>query len=102
MESESREMETPGEETQPQPEAAAAAATPAAPPASAAGGNPPTAKPVPVSGVLTRRLFILGCFWSTLALAVVGLTGPSLDFWWPRTVAGAARRGFVSADRVPT
>jgi len=101
MESESREMETPGEDTQPQPEPAAAAATPAALQARAASVDTPIAKPVPVSGVLTRRLFILGGFWSTLALAVVGLTGPSLDFWWPRTVAGAARKVFVSSDRVP-
>jgi cytochrome b6-f complex iron-sulfur subunit len=94
-------METPGEDTQPQPEPAAAAATPAALQARAASVDTPIAKPVPVSGVLTRRLFILGGFWSTLALAVVGLTGPSLDFWWPRTVAGAARKVFVSSDRVP-
>jgi|SRR3990170_1015495 len=99
MESESQETEAQGEVPQPRPEPLAA--TPAAPRASAATVETPIAKPVPARGVLTRRLFILGGFWSTLALAVVGLTGPSLDFWWPRTVAGAARRVFVSADRVP-
>jgi len=101
MESESQGTEAQGEVPQPQPEPAAVATTPAAPRASAATVETPIAKPVPARGVLTRRLFILGGFWSTLALAVVGLTGPSLDFWWPRTVAGAARRVFVSADRVP-
>ena len=101
MESENREMETPGEDTQPQPEPAAAAATPAALQARAASVDTPIAKPVPVSGVLTRRLFILGGFWSTIGLAIVGLAGPSLDFWWPRTVAGAARKVFVSPDRIP-
>ena len=99
MESENQEMEAPGEGARPQPEPAAA--TPAAAQAAAATVDTPIAKPVPSRGVLTRRLFILGGFWSTIALAFVGLTGPSLDFWWPRTVAGAARRVFVSADRVP-
>jgi hypothetical protein len=59
------------------------------------------ATPVPRRNVLTRRLFILGGFWSTLTLAFVGLVGPSLDFAWPRRVAGASRKVFVSADRVP-
>ena len=90
MESESQQTAAPGEGAQPQPEPAAAATV-----------DTPIARPVPPRGVLTRRLFILGGFWSTLALAFVGLTGPSLDFWWPRTVAGAARRVFVSSDRVP-
>jgi cytochrome b6-f complex iron-sulfur subunit len=101
MESESQGTEAQGEVPQPRPEPPAVAAMPPAPRASAAAVETPIAKPVPARGVLTRRLFILGGFWSTLALAVVGLTGPSLDFWWPRTVAGAARRVFVSADRVP-
>ncbi|MDP2674703.1 MAG: ubiquinol-cytochrome c reductase iron-sulfur subunit [Dehalococcoidia bacterium] len=101
MESESQETEAPSEGAQPQLEPAAAAAPPAAPRASVATVDTPIARPVPARGVLTRRLFILGGFWSTIALAFVGLTGPSLDFWWPRTVAGAARKVFVSADRVP-
>ena len=101
MESESQETEAPSEGAQTLPEPAAAAATPAAPQASVVTVETPIARPVPARGVLTRRLFILGGFWSTIALAFVGLTGPSLDFWWPRTVAGAARKVFVSADRVP-
>jgi cytochrome b6-f complex iron-sulfur subunit len=101
MESESQETEAQGEGAQPQPEPAAMAATPVVPPAPVATVATPIAKPVPARGVLTRRLFILGGFWSTIGLAFVGLAGPSLDFWWPRTVAGAARKVFVSADRVP-
>ena len=101
MESESQETEAQTEGAQPQPEPATAAAQPLAAQPAAATIDTPIAKPVPPRGVLTRRLFILGGFWSTLALAFVGLTGPSLDFWWPRTVAGAARRVFVSSDRVP-
>src|SRR3989337_2377467 len=89
MESESQETEAPSEGAQPQPEPAAPAAPLAAAQALAATVDTPIAKPVPARGVLTRRLFILGGFWSTIALAFVGLAGPSLDFWWPRTVAGA-------------
>jgi len=101
MESESQQTEAPGEGAQSQPEPAAAAATPAATQASAATIDTPIAKPVPARAVVSRRLFILGGFWSTLALAFVGIVGSPLDFWWPRTVAGAARKVFVSADRVP-
>jgi len=97
MESENPQPDAPGEEAQPEP----AVAQPTPQPAALATVDTPIAKPVPPRGVLTRRLFILGGFWSTIGLAVVGLAGPSLDFWWPRTVAGAARRVFVSADRVP-
>jgi len=100
MESESQQTEAPGEGAQPQPEPAAAA-TPAATQASVATVDTPIAKPVPARPVVSRRLFILGGFWSTLALAFVGIVGSPLDFWWPRTVAGAARKVFVSADRVP-
>ena len=101
MESESQETEAQTEGAQPQPEPATAAAQPPAAQPAAVTIDTPIAKPVPPRGVLTRRLFILGGFWSTLALAFVGLTGPSLDFWLPRTVAGATRRVFVSPDRVP-
>src|SRR3990172_10184060 len=102
MESESQKTEANKEAPQPHPEPARPAPHPsAAQPAAAATIDTPIARPVPPRGVLTRRLFILGGFWSTLALAFVGLTGPSLDFWWPRKVAGAARDVFVSADRVP-
>jgi cytochrome b6-f complex iron-sulfur subunit len=100
MESETQEPqseEAPAEEAQAE---AAPAAAALAPPAVAAVDTP-VARPVPPRHVLTRRLFILGGFWSTIALAFVGLLGPSLDFSWPRTVAGAARDVFVSPDRIP-
>jgi len=99
MESENRETEQPDEGAKQQPEPDGA--TPVAAQAMAATVDTPIAKPVPRQGVLTRRLLILGGFWSTIGLALVGLAGPSLDFWWPRTVAGAARKVFVSPDRIP-
>ena len=99
METESRESGQPGEGAGQQPEADGAA--PAAVQATASTVDTPIATPVPRQGVLTRRLLILGGFWSTIGLAIVGLAGPSLDFWWPRSVAGAARKVFVSPDRIP-
>lgn len=95
MESEIEREQTEGAQGQPEPAGAVAQ------PSAAATVDTPIARPVPPRAVLTRRLFILGGFWSTLALALVGLLGPSLDFSWPRKVAGAAREVFVSADKVP-
>ena len=79
-----------------QPQPAAAAEQPVA-----ATVDTPVATPVPKRAVFTRRLFILGGFWTTISLAMVGLVGPSLDFFWPRNPAGAAREVFVSEDDVP-
>jgi len=79
-----------------QPQPAAAAEQPVA-----ATVDTPVATPVPPRAVFTRRLFILGGFWTTISLAMVGLVGPSLDFFWPRNPAGAAREVFVSPDLVP-
>ncbi len=94
MESETEEPQ--GEGAQAQPEATAAQEVPVA------TVDTPVAKPVPARPVLTRRLFILGGFWSTIGLAMVGLLGPSLDFAYPRKgVAGAARDVFVSSQRIP-
>ncbi len=93
MESNTEGPQSEGAQEQPEP---AAAEQPA--PATV---DTPVATPVPKRHVVTRRLFILGGFWSTLALALVGLMGPSLDFSWPRRVAGAARDVFVSPDRIP-
>ena len=61
------------------------------------------AKPVPPRGaVVSRRVLILGGFWTTLHLAVVGVLGPPLDFAWPRrSAAGFGGDIFVSADQVP-
>ena len=61
----------------------------------------PVAKPVPKKGAITRRVFILGGFFSTLGLAVVGLVGPSLDFMWIRNVKGFGGPIAVGPDRIP-
>jgi cytochrome b6-f complex iron-sulfur subunit len=66
------------------------------------GIQTPVAKPVPRRPVVTRRVFILGGFWSSMFLAVVGTLGAPLDFLWPRRrAAGFGGRVFVSADQVP-
>ena len=93
MESEAQEPQ--GEGTQAQPQPATAQQAPAA------TVDTPVAKPVPKRGVLTRRLLILGGFWSTIGLAMVGLLGPSVDFMWPRKVAGGARKVFVNSNIIP-
>ena len=95
MRSESEDPQ--GEAGQEQPQDAAAEAQQAA----GATVDTPVARPEPTRPVLTRRLFILGGFWSTIGLALVGLLGPSLDFAWPRKVTGAATKVFVSPDRIP-
>lgn len=61
----------------------------------------PVAQPVPKRRVLSRRMLILGGFWSTLGLAAIGLLGSPLNFAWPREVAGAARDIAVGPDRIP-
>ncbi len=92
MESDTEEPQPAGAQPQPEP----AAEQPAAPTV-----DTPVATPVPKRHVLTRRLFILGGFWTTISLALVGLIGPSLDFFYPRKVTGAARDVFVASDRIP-
>ncbi|MEE8345719.1 MAG: ubiquinol-cytochrome c reductase iron-sulfur subunit [Dehalococcoidia bacterium] len=67
----------------------------------AATVDTPVATPVPSRPIVTRRLFVLGGFWSLMGLALVGMVGPSLDFAWTRNPAGAARDVFVSPDLVP-
>ena len=61
----------------------------------------PVAKPVPKRRVLSRRVFILGGFWSGLMLAIVGLIGSPLDFAWPRKLAGFGGPIPVTKDRIP-
>ena len=85
-----------GKERQEQPGAARGAQ-----PAPEQAIDMPVAKPVPKRPILTRRVFILGGFWSTLGLALVGLLGPSLDFAWTRDPAGAARAVRVPKDSIP-
>lgn len=73
----------------------------AASPARSLAVDTPVAKPVPQRNVVTRRLFILGGFWSGLALAVVAIAGSPLDFIWPRNLRGFGGPIPVSPDRVP-
>ena len=88
--------------------AAPAGGTPAqAAPARAASAaqslavDTPVAKPLPKRNVLTRRIFILGGFWSAFSLLMVGLLGSPLDFMWIRKVKGFGGPIPVSPDRVP-
>ncbi len=61
----------------------------------------PIAKPVPRRPVFSRRVFVLGGFWSGLILAIVGLAGPSFDFIYPRNVKGFGGPIPVTPDRIP-
>lgn len=62
----------------------------------------PVAKPAPArKGVISRRVFILGGFWSGLLLAIVGLLGSPLDFLWPRKLEAFGRAYTVLASSVP-
>lgn len=61
----------------------------------------PVAKPVPKRQVLTRRLFLLGGFWSGLGLVAVALLGSPLDFMWPRNLRGFGGPIPVTPDRIP-
>jgi cytochrome b6-f complex iron-sulfur subunit len=74
---------------------------PAAQPARSIVVDTPVAKPVPKRDVITRRVFLLGGFWSTLGLAIVGLTGGPLDFMWPRNLEGFGGPITVPPDQVP-
>ncbi len=61
----------------------------------------PIAKPSPKRRVISRRLFVLGGFWSGLLLAVVGILGSPLDFIWPRKLTGFGGPVSVTKDRIP-
>ena len=70
-------------------------------PARSIAVDTPVAKPVPRRDVITRRIFLLGGFWSAFALAAVGVLGSPLDFLWPRNLKGFGGPITVTADRVP-
>ena len=61
----------------------------------------PVAKPVPQRHVLTRRVFLLGGFWSAFGLLVVGMLGAPLDFMWLRKTGGFGGPISVSPDKIP-
>lgn len=61
----------------------------------------PVARPMPKRGLLTRRVFMIGSFWSGLLAAVVGLLGAPLDFMWPRKLEAFGGTYVVPAAEVP-
>jgi len=61
----------------------------------------PVAKPVPKRSVVTRRLFLLGGFWTGMSALIVGVTGAPLSFMWLRKLTGFGGPISVSADRIP-
>ena len=61
----------------------------------------PVAKPVPRRDVITRRVFILGGFWSAMMLAIVGFLGSPLDFMWPRKLGAFGLPLVIPAKDVP-
>jgi cytochrome b6-f complex iron-sulfur subunit len=80
----------------------ASQAQPAAPVAARSiAVDTPVAKPVPQRQVVSRRVFVLGGFWTSLMLAFVGLVGSPLNFVWPRKIGGFGGPIPVSADRIP-
>lgn len=66
------------------------------------GVRTPVARPLPKrAGLISRRVFVAGGFWSGLLLAAVGLLGSPLDFMWPRKLAAYGRPYTVLAADVP-
>ncbi len=61
----------------------------------------PVAKPVPKRPLVSRRVFIVGGFWSGLMLAMLGILGSPLDFMWPRKLSGFGGPIPVTKDRLP-
>jgi len=61
----------------------------------------PVARPVARREVITRRIFLLGGFWSAFGLAMVGLLGSPLDFMWPRNLKGFGGPITVTPDLIP-
>lgn len=71
-------------------------------PMRAIAADTPVAKPVPRRDLVTRRVFMLGGFFSMIGLMVVGLAGTSLDMIWPRNIKGFGGPINVTPDRIPT
>ncbi len=62
----------------------------------------PVATPAPKPGpIVSRRVIVLGGFWSALGLALLGLFGPQLDFLYPRRVRGFGGPVFVPRNQIP-
>jgi cytochrome b6-f complex iron-sulfur subunit len=61
----------------------------------------PVAKPLPRREALTRRVFLLGGFWTAMGLAAVGFLGSPLSFLWQRKITGFGGPVTIGGDRVP-
>jgi len=56
---------------------------------------------MPKRGLLTRRVFMIGGFWSVLFATIMGLLGAPLDFMWPRKIEAFGSPYVVPAAEVP-
>ena len=74
---------------------------PQANPARSLAVDTPVAKPVAKREMVSRRVFLLGGFWSAMGLAIVGFLGAPLDFLWPRGTSGFGGPITVTPDRIP-
>lgn len=61
----------------------------------------PVAKPLPKREAITRRVFLLGGFWSAIGLAAVGFLGSPLSFLWQRNILGFGGPITIGPDRIP-
>ena len=61
----------------------------------------PVARRAPSRQAITRRVFLLGGFWSAVGLAAVGLLGAPASFLWSRNVGGFGGPITIGTDRVP-
>ena len=69
---------------------------------SPAGVQTLVAQPAPPARpMVTRRVLLLGGFWSGLFLAIVGVLGSPLDFIWPRKLGAFGLPYTVPANQVP-
>lgn len=57
--------------------------------------------PPPPRPILSRRVFLLGSFWTGIALAAAASVGSTLDFMWPRKVSGFGSPIDVDPSKVP-
>ena len=85
---------------EPDPQADVPQATPD--PARPLAVDTPVAKPLPKRDLLTRRTFLLGGFWTAMALIPVGLLRPSPAFLWPRGGRGFGGPVNVTPGRTPS
>jgi len=61
----------------------------------------PVAKPMAQRELITRRVLLVGGFWSAFGLALVGLLAGPLDFMWPRKLGGFGGPITVPPELIP-